>query len=190
VAAVRERSSIGGPAAGSFQRLIEFRPFFVLAAKSIVLMKPIVLMPIVLILSALFIACAAMANGVAVTEFGPGSVRLQGSAESLCLEVHDSTIATVLAAMGRAFNVRYRSAIALGDGISGTYAGSLTSVIREILDGYDYGIKHKDSALEVAVFGRSRGRPVPPALSPPAITPVRHVRCGRSAGHRAACRSI
>jgi hypothetical protein len=188
VVAVRERSSIGEPAAGSVRRFIEFRHFFVLAAKPIALMKPIVLMPIVL--SALFIASAAMANGVAINEFGPGSVRLQGSAEALRLEVHNSTIATVLAAMGRAFNVRYRSSIALGNGISGIYAGSLTSVIREILDGYDYAIKHQDSVLEIAVFGRSRGRPVPPALSPPAITPVRHVRCGRSAGHQAACRSI
>jgi hypothetical protein len=136
-----------------------------------------------------------------ITEFGRGSVRLQGTADSLRLEVHDSTIATVLAVMGRAFNVQFRSSTALDDPITGTYAGSLTRVIARILDGYDYAIMHEGPAVEVAVFGRSRGRaePAPPTpamvapttVAPAAVAPVRRVlRCGRSAGHRAACPPI
>jgi hypothetical protein len=141
------------------------------------------------------------ANDAVVTEFGPG-VRLQGSAESLRLEVHGGTIGAVLAAMGRAFNVHYRSSTALDDDVSGTYAGSLSRVIGRLLDGYDYAIKHDGSALEVAVFGRSRGiagavppspaKSVSPAEPASAAEPaaVARVRCGRSAGHRAACRPI
>jgi len=122
-------------------------------------------------------------------EFGPGSVRLQGNAEALRLEVHDSTIATVLAAIGRAFGVQYRSSTPIDDAVSGTYTGSLTRVIANVLDGYNYAIKHEGSVLDVSIFGRSPGQGTP-AASSPAIAPVRHGRCGRSAGHQAACRPI
>jgi hypothetical protein len=144
-----------------------------------------------LILSALLMAWPALhADGAAMIESGPGSVRLQGSAKSLRLEAHDSTIAAVLAAMGRAFQVQYHSATPLDDAVTGTYAGSLRGVIAQILHGYDYLIKDEGSGVEVAVFGRSSGRAVPSALSPAPAAPVRHARCGQSAGHRAACPPI
>ncbi len=154
-----------------------------------------------LTLSALLIAWAAPhANGAAITESGSGSVRLQGSAKSLRLEVHDSTIAAVLAAMGRAFHVQYRSATPLDDAISGTYAGPLSRVIAQILHGYDYWIKDEGSGVEVAVSGRSGDRPVPSALSPAAAAPARHGpapagpvrrrRCRQSAGRQAGCPPI
>jgi hypothetical protein len=119
-------------------------------------------------------------------------VRVQGNAETVRLEVHDSTVAAVLAAMGGAFGLQYRSVIPLHDDITGTYAGSLVRVIARVLDGYDYMIKYKGSAMEVAVFGRSSGRPVPVSnpSKPAAVASVRRSRCGRSAGHRAACRLI
>lgn len=127
-------------------------------------------------------------NRALVVEFGPGSVRLRGSAESLQLEVHDSTIAAVLAAMGRAFAVRYRSSIPLDDAISGTYVGSLGRVIGRVLAGYDYTIKHQGYAVEVSVLGKHGEQALPAA--PAAVTPLRHGRCGRSAGHQAACAPI
>lgn len=151
-------------------------------------------------LSALFIACAALhanggsaasgptPNGAVIVEFGPGSVRLQGSAESLQLEARDSTIAAVLAAMGRAFAVRYRSSILLDDAISGTYVGSLGRVIGRVLARYDYTIKHQDYAVEVSILGKHGEQALPAA--PEAVAPVRHRRCGRSAGHQAACAPI
>ena len=129
-------------------------------------------------------------RGTVIVEFGPGSLRLQGTADSLRLEVRDSTIATALAAMGRAFNVQYRSSTALDDPITGTYAGSLTRVIARILDGYDYTIMHEGPTVEVAVFGRNRGQAEPARPTPATVTPVRRGRCGRSAGHQAACPPI
>ncbi len=149
---------------------------------------------------ALFIAWAALqANGAAMAESGQTSVRLQGSAESLRLEAHDSTIAAVLTAMGPAFHVQYHSATPLNDAISGTYAGPLRPVIGQILRGYDYWIKDEGSGVEIAVFGRSGGHAVPSTLSPApaaavpsAVNPApaaraRRGRCGQSAGRRAAC---
>jgi hypothetical protein len=145
-----------------------------------------------LTLYALFIAWAALqANAAAITESGPGSVRLQGSASSLRLEAHDSTIAGVLAAMGRPFHVQYHSTTPLDDAVTGTYDGSLRGVIAQILHGYDYLIKDEGSGVEIAVFGRSSGQAVPSALSPaPAPGPARRGRCGQSAGHQAACPPI
>jgi hypothetical protein len=154
-----------------------------------------------LALYALFIAWAALhANGAAIAESGPGSVQLEGSAKSLRLEAHDSTIAAVLAAMGPAFHVQYHSATPLADAISGTYAGPLRPVIAQILRGYDYWIKDEESGVEIEVFGRSSGEaapstlspvpaaaPVPPALSPAPAAAARRARCRQSAGHRAAC---
>ena len=127
-------------------------------------------------------------RNVVITEFGPGSLRLQGTADSLRLEVRDSTIAAVLAALGRAFNLHYRSSATLDDPITGAYAGSLTYVIARLLDGYDYAIMHEGPIVEVAVFGRSRGRAQPAPPTPATVAPVR--RCGRSAGHQAACPPI
>ena len=135
-----------------------------------------------------------------ITEFGGGSVRLQGTVDSLRLEVRDSKIATVLAVMGRAFNVQFRSSTALDDPITGTYAGSLTRVIARILDGYDYAIMHEGPVVEVAVFGRSRGRAQPAPPTPSAmysrLRRPRLRRCGaaaagdQTAGHQAACSPI
>lgn len=149
---------------------------------------------------ALFIAWAALhANGAAIAESGPGSVQLQGSATSLRLEAHDSTIAGVLTAMGPAFHVQYHSETPLNDAVSGTYAGPLRPVIGEILRGYDYWIKDEGSDVEIAVFGRSGGQAVPSTLTPAAAAPApsalspgpaaqaRRGRCGQSGGHRAAC---
>ena len=129
-------------------------------------------------------------GGVAITAFGPGSLRAQGTPGALRLQVHDSTIAAVLATMRRAFNLQYRSSIALDDPITGTYAGSLAHVIARILDGYDYAITHEGPAVAVVVFGRSRGRAQPARPAPAAPAPAQHRYCGRSAGHQAACQSI
>ncbi len=180
------RSTAEQPAGKPLAKLGLPSGIFILAAK--------------LMLCALLMAWAAPhANGAAITESGPGSVRLQGSAKSLRLEVHDSTIAAVLAAMGRTFHVQYRSATALDDAITGTYAGPLSRVIAQILHGYDYWIKDEGSGVEIAVFGRSGDRAVPSASSPAAAAPVRHGpapagparrRCRQSAGRQAGCRPI
>jgi hypothetical protein len=88
----------------------------------------------------------------ATPEAGAGSVRLQGDAAALRLDVHEAAIADVLAAMDGAFDMQYRSSILLDEAISGTYAGSLGHVISRVLDGYNYAIKRENSKLEVIIF--------------------------------------
>lgn len=123
-------------------------------------------------------------------EHGGHRLRVEGDAAAVRLELHEATVTDALCALAAAFSVRYRSAIALDKARNGSYAGTLGRVIARVLDGYNYAIKHEGSALDVIVFGRSRGLAAPApysAVKPAAIT---HVRCGRSAGHRAACRPI
>jgi hypothetical protein len=121
--------------------------------------------------------------------FGPGSVRLQGNAELLRLEVHNTTIAAVLATLKRVFGVRYRFSTPMDDVVNGTFSGSLTRVMASILDGYNYVIKREGVRLDLIIYGRSAGEGAP-AASSATVAPVRTHRCGRSAGHQAACPPI
>lgn len=133
-------------------------------------------------------------------EFGAGSVRLAGNADTLRLEARHATVADVLAAMGRAFGLHYRSPVALDEPISGIYAGSLGRVLARVLAGYDYTIKHRDHAVDVSVLGKhgavevsapeKHGEQAVMSVAPAASAPVRRGRCGRSAGHQAACLPI
>jgi hypothetical protein len=96
------------------------------------------------------------------------SLRIEGDAAALQVDVHQTTLAVVLTALAT-FNVRYRSSIGLDEVIEGTYAGSLRQVLSRVLDGYNYATKQNGSNLEVVVFGRRGERAIPA----PIIIPVR-----------------
>jgi hypothetical protein len=81
------------------------------------------------------------------------SLRLQGSASALRVEVCQSTVAAVLSALSD-YKVTYRSSIALNQVHDGTYAGSLGQVIARVLDGYSYVIKHDSSHLDITIYGK------------------------------------
>jgi hypothetical protein len=133
------------------------------------------------------LAASALSATDVLPEFGAGSVRLAGDANALRLEAHDATVADVLAAMARTFDLQYRSPVVLDRRINGIYAGSLGQVMARVLAGYDYTIVHQDHAVAVSVLGRHGEQAVP---VPAAIAPERHRHCGQSAGHRAACQPI
>jgi hypothetical protein len=99
---------------------------------------------------------------------GGRSLRIEGDATALHVEVRQTTIADVLSAL-EAFNIRYRSSTGLDDVISGTYAGSLGHVVARLLNGYNYATKQDGSRLEVTIFGK-RGEFAVPA---PIVIPVR-----------------
>jgi hypothetical protein len=143
----------------------------------------------VVLTSALTMLAAASAFGAADISpaFGAGSVRLAGDANALRLEVHDATVADVLAAMAPAFGLQYRSPIALDQRLNGIYEGSLGRVIARVLAGYDYTIVHRDHAVAVSVLGKHGEQAAP---VPAAIAPARRDHCGQSAGHQAACQPI
>jgi|ERR1700726_2679313 hypothetical protein len=82
-----------------------------------------------------------------------GSLRIEGDAAALHVEVQRTAIADVLAAL-KSFNVRYRSSIGLDKVLDGTYAGPLEHVVARLLNGYNYATKHDGSRLEVTIFGK------------------------------------
>src|ERR1700734_658976 len=79
-------------------------------------------------------------NVAAISEHGGGSVRIEGDAGALRVDVHLTTIADALSALG-SFNVRFHSSVGLDEVLDGTYTGSLGHVVGRLLDGYNYAAK-------------------------------------------------
>jgi hypothetical protein len=97
-----------------------------------------------------------------------GSLRVQGNAEAVQLNVRHKTIGNVLSALAANFNVAYQSSSALNEELNGRYAGSLGQVLSRVLDGYNYVIKRENAKLNVIIFDRSGGR----AVAAPSPHPV------------------
>jgi hypothetical protein len=105
-----------------------------------------------------------------------GSLRVEGdSATAVRVNARQTTITNVLDALASAFNVRYRSSIALDEVLDGTYAGSLGYVISRVLSDYNYVIKYQSSGLDVVIFGMRSERA---AATPLIAFPIRRGRCG------------
>jgi hypothetical protein len=131
---------------------------------------------------------AYFSNGAA-SMFEPdgGSLRVRGDMAAVRLDARRTTIADALSALNAAFNMSYRSSIALDDEINGTYAGSLRRVISRVLDGYNYVIKQDDAKLDVIILGRRGERAVPVAMPVDPFHPLRERRrprlFGTDSGH-------
>jgi hypothetical protein len=112
---------------------------------------------------------ADFTNGAApIVEVDVGSVHVQGNPAAVQLDARQSTIIEVLSALSAAFNISYRSSIALDEALNGTYAGSLGHVISRVLDGYNYVVKRDNAKLDVTIFGKRGERAVPVAAPHPA----------------------
>jgi hypothetical protein len=83
-------------------------------------------------------------------------VTVEGDALAVRIEVREASVDEVLAALVRAFDLRIRSAATLDRRTSGTYRGSLDSVISQVLNGYDYVVKHAPGSMSVVVVGKSQ----------------------------------
>jgi hypothetical protein len=105
---------------------------------------------------------------VPILERGGSSLRVEGDAAALRVEVQQTALADVLSALEN-FDIRYRSSIGLDEVLSGTYAGSLGHVVARLLNGYNYATKQDGSRLEVTIFGK-RGEFAVPA---PIVIPIR-----------------
>jgi hypothetical protein len=104
-------------------------------------------------------------------------VRVTGQLDAVSIEVRDAPIEDVLVALGQSFGLQHRSAAPLARRISGTYKGSLSRVLRRVLDGYDFVLKSDSERLEVVVIGApaADGQPSAAVASPnvPALTAPR-----------------
>jgi hypothetical protein len=88
------------------------------------------------------------------------SLRIQGDAAALHVEVQQTTIVDVLSAL-ESFNIRYRSSIALNDVVNGTYAGPPGRVLSRLLVGYNYAIKQGDAEIDVIIVSRYGEQTIP-----------------------------
>lgn len=108
------------------------------------------------------VAAAVLAYSVATV--ARAEVKIEGTLAAVRVATDQETISEVLSAFGGAFDVRYRTAIAL-DATAGTaYSGSFGQVISRLLNGYNYVIKTDRDSIEILVFGRRGEIVAPPDL--------------------------
>ena len=115
------------------------------------------------------VRCSSLISGVRtaialcfVFEAGPTSVlaadaQIRGSRENLRIEARDTSIEEILTGLENALNVHHRSSTQLDNRLNGTFEGSAVSVIKRVLDGYDFFVKTADSVIEVTVLRQSTG---------------------------------
>jgi hypothetical protein len=85
--------------------------------------------------------------------------RVDGSLENVRIEASDTSVEEILAGLDNALNVHHRSSATLDNRLNGTFEGSLHSVMKRILEGYDFIVKTGNGEIEVTVLGRSAATP-------------------------------
>ena len=108
---------------------------------------------------ALWLATAIICG---IAAFAHAEVQIEGSPAAVRVTTGRDAIADVLSAFAAAFNVRYRTSVALDATANAFYAGSLGQVISRLLEGYNYVIKRDRETIEIVVLGRRGEVTVPP----------------------------
>jgi hypothetical protein len=96
---------------------------------------------------------ATIAIATVVPSAATAETQVTGGAEAVRLEASDATVDEAFAALGAAFGLRYRSAVALDRRITGTYQGSIEHVISRLLVGYNFFIVTSSGSAQVIVVG-------------------------------------
>jgi len=77
---------------------------------------------------------------------------ITGAPEQVRIEATNATLEELLSALRAKFGLSYRSGKSLDEKIDGTYAGSLTSVVRRLLANYEYVLSRRsDGEKDVLV---------------------------------------
>jgi hypothetical protein len=100
------------------------------------------------------------------------SLHLHGAASAIRLDVRQTGMKSVLAALAATYGFSYRSSAALDQVVDGTYAGSLRLVLARLLKRYDYIIKEANSALELVILEDSGRR----AMAAPNVAQIHQHR--------------
>ena len=88
------------------------------------------------------------------------TVLIEGTRAELRVVTEHEPIKDVLAAVSTTLNVKVRSSIPLDVAANKIYVGSLTNVISQLLNGYNYVVRHEQGASEIIVFGKRGDAPV------------------------------
>ena len=115
----------------------------------------------------LSILLTAMVNVMPINVWA--AVRVEGSPNSLSLQVENAPISEVLSALG--VKLRNRAPSDFTRIKTGAYSGTLRQVLARLLDGYDYIITDSGDNIQVVVLGASAAfgtapGPVAPVGSP------------------------
>jgi hypothetical protein len=95
-------------------------------------------------------------------------VSISGTPGAVRIEARQASIDEVLRALQTSFKLRYSASGAIGGLISGTYSGSLPSVIARILDGHNYVMHGSADDLQVLLLTTGTSAMKPAALAAPA----------------------
>ncbi len=110
-------------------------------------------------------------------------LHVQGSPAAVHLEVRQTTIAQVLAALMTAYDISYSASIPLERLLDGTYTGTLRRVVSRVLQGYNFAIEQDNTKLVVIIFDKGGEQ----AIAAPRQHPVSEHRAllARAAAHPA-----
>ena len=120
-------------------------------------------------------------------------VRISGDAAAVKVVAQSASLNDVLRALQTTFKFHYQQTGTLPDVISGTYSGSLRSVLARLLAGHDYIIRGSQDDLTITivapkggpapnrapVIARGREPTPPPEVEAPPNPPGECVRTGR-----------
>lgn len=99
-------------------------------------------------------ALLLVATAGAATSSARADVSVEGDIRGVRLHASHAPVSEALSALGTAFNLRYRTSIALDRRLHGTYSGRLDQVIAGLLDGYNYYVVYKNEGAEVVILGK------------------------------------
>ena len=94
-------------------------------------------------------------------------VNISGTPGAVRVEARQASIDEVLRALQTSFKLQYSASGAIGGMISGTYSGSLPSVIARILDGHNYVMHGSANGLQVEVLTTGTSAVKPTARAAP-----------------------
>ena len=112
---------------------------------------------------------AALVFGSTVAAFpAHAEIILEGPANALQIEMHDTSVQEVLLVLGANYGLRFSSATPLDRSVSGSFNGPLPRLVARLLDRYNYVVKSANGTLEVVVLGAHDGSPAVRSVGFPA----------------------
>lgn len=90
---------------------------------------------------------------LATTTIAHCAAQVSGNPRAVSVDAQNSSLKVILAELGKKFNFQAESSANLDKQLTGTYQGSLESVVSRLLEGYNFIIRPNQAGLDVTVFG-------------------------------------
>jgi hypothetical protein len=101
---------------------------------------------------------ALLAAGLAMAPAAAfAAAQISGSPQAVNVQVQNSSVQEVLAALEGQFKLQVRSSANLDKQVTGTYQGSLQRVVARLLEGYSFVLTTNQNGIEVTILGAPNG---------------------------------